>query len=65
MQRAALEIKAVLEENGLANMPVGADLVEPPMLFELQKIGLDIRDGQQTRTDTHYEPGCVSWDIYT
>lgn len=51
MQRAALEIKAVLEENGLANMPVGVDLVEPPMLFELQKVGLDIRDGQQTMLD--------------
>ena len=51
MKRAALEIKAVLEENGLANMPVGVDLVEPPMLFELQKVGLDIRDGQQTMLD--------------
>ncbi len=51
MQRASLEIKAVLEENGLANMPVGVDLVEPPMLFELQKVGLDIRDGQQTMLD--------------
>ncbi len=51
MQRAALEIKAVLEENGLANMPVGVDLVEPPMLFELQNVGLDIRDGQQTMLD--------------
>ena len=51
MQRAALEIKAILEENGLANMPVGVDLVEPPMLFELQKVGLDIRDGQQTMLD--------------
>ncbi|MEE8496799.1 MAG: M24 family metallopeptidase [Xanthomonadales bacterium] len=51
MQRAALEIKAVLEENGVAHMPVGVDLVEPPMLFELQKVGLDIRDGQQTMLD--------------
>ena len=51
MQRAALEIKAVLEENGLANMPVGVDLVEPPMLFELQKVGLEIQDGQQTMLD--------------
>ncbi|MFC1795635.1 M24 family metallopeptidase [Pseudomonadota bacterium] len=51
MQRAALEIKAVLEENGVAHLPVGVDLVEPAMLFELQKLGLDIRDGQQTMLD--------------
>jgi Xaa-Pro dipeptidase len=51
MQRAAREIKDVLEANGVAHMPVGLDLVEPAMLFELQKIGLDVRDGQQTLLD--------------
>jgi Xaa-Pro dipeptidase len=29
-------------------MPVGVDVVEPPMLFELQKAGIEVRDGQQT-----------------
>ena len=43
MQRAALEIKDVLIQNGVADQPVGVDLVEPPMLFELQKIGLNVR----------------------
>lgn len=51
MQRAAEEIKAILEDNGVAHMPVGVDLVEPAMLFELQKAGLEIRDGQQTMLD--------------
>lgn len=51
MQRAAEEIKAILDDNGVGHMPVGIDLVEPAMLFELQKIGLDIRDGQQTMLD--------------
>jgi Xaa-Pro dipeptidase len=51
MQRAAREIKDVLEANGVAHMPVGVDLVEPAMLFELQKVGLDVRDGQQTMLD--------------
>jgi Xaa-Pro aminopeptidase len=51
MQRAAREIKDVLEANGVAHMPVGVDLVEPAMLFELQKVGLEIRDGQQTMLD--------------
>ena len=29
-------------------MPLGVDVVEPPMLFELQKLGIEVRDGQQT-----------------
>jgi Xaa-Pro dipeptidase len=29
-------------------MPLGLDVVEPPMLFELQKLGMEVRDGQQT-----------------
>jgi Xaa-Pro aminopeptidase len=44
---AALEIKALLEEEGVAGMPVGVDVVEPPMMFELQKAGIEVRDGQQ------------------
>src|SRR5258706_4468995 len=28
-------------------MPVGIDVVEPPMLFALQKEGIEVRDGQQ------------------
>lgn len=51
MQRAAAEIKDVLVENGVAHLPVGLDLCEPAMLFELQKQGLDVRDGQQTMLD--------------
>jgi Xaa-Pro aminopeptidase len=44
---AAREIKAVLESEGVADMPVGVDVIEPPMMFELQKAGIDVRDGQQ------------------
>jgi Xaa-Pro dipeptidase len=51
MARAAEEIKAILEENGVAHLPVGVDLCEPAMLFELQNAGLEIRDGQQTMLD--------------
>ena len=32
---------------GVADMPIGVDIVEPPMMFELQKAGLKIADGQQ------------------
>src|SRR5512147_1205896 len=45
---AAREIKAILDEEGVGHMPLGVDVVEPPMLFELQKAGIDVRDGQQT-----------------
>jgi len=45
---AAREIKAILVEEGVADLPLGLDVVEPPMLFELQKLGIDVRDGQQT-----------------
>ena len=46
-RKAALEIKALLEEEGVADMPVGVDVIEPPMMFELQKAGIEVRDGQQ------------------
>src|ERR1041385_2860349 len=46
-KQAAKEIKAILKEEGVANLPLGVDVVEPPMLFELQKLGIEVRDGQQ------------------
>jgi Xaa-Pro aminopeptidase len=44
---AAKEIKAILVAEGVADLPLGLDVVEPPMLFELQKQDIDVRDGQQ------------------
>src|SRR6202022_2717048 len=44
---AAREIKSILDAEGVGNMPLGLDVVEPPMLFELQKLGIEVRDGQQ------------------
>ncbi len=32
---------------GVGDMPLGLDVCEPPMLFELQKLGVEVRDGQQ------------------
>src|SRR5207248_48864 len=46
-REAAKEIRAILQEEGVADMPLGVDVVEPPMLFELQKAGIEVRDGQQ------------------
>jgi Xaa-Pro aminopeptidase len=45
---AAREIKSILDAEGVGNMALGLDVVEPPMLFELQKLGIEVRDGQQT-----------------
>jgi Xaa-Pro dipeptidase len=47
MKRHAEEIASLIREAGVADMPVGVDIVEPPMMFELQKAGLNIQDGQQ------------------
>ena len=46
-EAAAKEIKDILVREGVAGMPLGVDVCEPPMLFALQAEGLEIRDGQQ------------------
>jgi Xaa-Pro dipeptidase len=46
-KQAAKEIKSILDAEGVGDMPLGVDVVEPPMLFELQKAGIEVRDGQQ------------------
>ncbi|MEQ1884278.1 MAG: Xaa-Pro peptidase family protein [Bryobacteraceae bacterium] len=43
----AMKIKRELEKHGLANEPVGIDVIEPPILFALQKLGVKVVDGQQ------------------
>jgi Xaa-Pro dipeptidase len=48
---AAKEIKDLLVQEGVADLPLGLDLCEPPMLFALQKEGIEIRDGQQMMMD--------------
>jgi Xaa-Pro aminopeptidase len=48
---AAEEIKAILVAEGVAGMPLGIDVVEPPFLFELQRLGIEVRDGQQAMLD--------------
>jgi Xaa-Pro aminopeptidase len=47
MRSAAEEIKSILKANGVADQPVGVDIVEPAMMFELQAVGLKVVDGQQ------------------
>ncbi len=47
MKHHAEEMASILKAAGVAKMPVGVDIVEPPMMFELQKAGLKVKDGQQ------------------
>ena len=46
-REAAAEIKSLLEAEGVGDMPLGVDVVEPPMMLELQRLGIEVRDGQQ------------------
>ncbi len=46
-EEAAKEIYDILVQEGVADMPLGIDVVEPPFLFALQKLGLKVQDGQQ------------------
>src|SRR5882724_3469380 len=51
MESAVREIKALLEDAGVAGEPVGVDIVEPPFLFEMQRQGLRVVDAQQYLLD--------------
>jgi Xaa-Pro dipeptidase len=50
-QQMAKEVKDILVQEGVADMPIGIDVVEPPFLFALQELGLEVRDGQQVMLD--------------
>ena len=47
MKQHAEEIASLIREAGVGDMPIGIDIIEPPMMFELQKAGLKVQDGQQ------------------
>jgi Xaa-Pro aminopeptidase len=46
-ESVASKIKAQLELHGLVDQPVGVDVVEPAVLFALQREGVEVVDGQQ------------------
>ncbi|HEX9877221.1 MAG TPA: M24 family metallopeptidase [Gammaproteobacteria bacterium] len=48
---AAQEIHRLLKLEGVADMPVGVDICELPMLEALQATGLTVHDGQQVMLD--------------
>ena len=51
MVDAIKEIKDLLQKAGLADAPVGVDIIEPPFLFEMQRQGLTVVDAQQHMLD--------------
>ena len=51
MKNHAAEIMSLLKSAGVDKMPVGVDLAETAMLFELQAAGMNVVDGQQVMLD--------------
>jgi len=49
--RAAREVKGVMDDAGVGDMPLGVDISEIPMMGALADLGVDVRDGQQTMLD--------------
>ncbi|HET8927504.1 MAG TPA: Xaa-Pro peptidase family protein [Microbacterium sp.] len=59
-EELARKIKRELEKFGVADQPLGVDVIELPILFALQQAGIDVVDGQQVfmearRIKTHDE----------
>jgi len=51
MRDAVAEIVSLLRAAGVADAPLGVDIVEPPFMFELQRQGLTVVDAQQRMLD--------------
>ena len=43
----AEKVRQVLDDHGLSGGPVGVDIIELPVMFALQALGIDVVDGQQ------------------
>ena len=46
-QGTAQQVASILKEEGVAGMPIGVDVIEMPMLRELEAAGITVNDGQQ------------------
>jgi len=46
-EKVADKIYEILKIYGLENAPLGVDIIEPPVMFALQKKGITVVDGQQ------------------
>ncbi|MBV8601749.1 MAG: aminopeptidase P family protein [Candidatus Eremiobacteraeota bacterium] len=50
-ERCARELASLLREAGVAGMPLGIDIIEPPLWFALEREKIALRDGQQVMHD--------------
>ena len=50
-EEVAGKIKRELDKFGVADQPLGVDVVELPILFALQRAGIEVADGQQVFLD--------------
>ena len=50
-ENVAKKIRVELEKRGLHKEPLGVDIIEPPILFALQREGITVVDGQQIMSD--------------
>ncbi len=50
-ENVARKIKVELEKRKLQHEPLGVDIIEPPILFALQREGITVVDGQQILSD--------------
>ena len=51
MRDAVTQIRDLLAQAGVADSPVGVDILEPPFMFEMQRQGLHVVDAQQLMLD--------------
>jgi Xaa-Pro aminopeptidase len=49
--RAAQEIRSIMKEEGVGDMPLGVDVAETSVFLELKQAGIEVRDGQQVMAD--------------
>jgi Xaa-Pro dipeptidase len=50
-KRAAEEIRSLMVEDGVGDLPLGVDWAETSIFLELMQAGIDVRDGQQVMAD--------------
>jgi Xaa-Pro aminopeptidase len=50
-KRAAEEIRSLMVEDGVGDLPLGVDWAETSVFLELMGAGIDVRDGQQVMAD--------------
>ena len=48
---AVAEIRSILVAQGVGDLPLGVDIAETPMVLELQRVGIEVRDAQQVMLD--------------